>query len=266
MRAEEKTNLIKVGIFSFFMTCVLMVFVILISSENRWFVPKTTIRAHLPNAQNLKVGGIVQLGGLKIGKIKNILIKRMHKIEIQMEIDSEYLQWIKRDSRVEIASKGLVGDKLIQIVKGSDVGVDFNPQKDVLKAIPSMTMDQMMNKGTDIAEKVNRVLGKFENLLDQATKDGNFYETMANTNKATQKLNTILTRIEQKKTFDKLDTTLSRTNNIMGRIDKGPGTMHSLIYSDELYLQLNKVIGGAGRSDLLKYFIRQSLDENQQNE
>lgn len=266
MREEEKKNLIKVGIFSFFMTCIMMVFIILISSENKWFVPKTEIKAHVSNAQNLKIGGIVQLGGLKIGKILDIKIRKIHKIEILMSVNSEHMRWIRKDSMVDISSKGLVGDKLIQIVKGSHDSDRFDPEKDVLKAVPSLTMDQMMNKGTDIAEKVNRVLAKFENLLDQATKDGNFYATMSNTNKATAKLNSILTRIEKKKTFDKLDGTLSKTNKIMSRIDKGPGTLHSLIYSDELYNQMNKIIGGAGRSDLLKYFIRQSLDEDPKKE
>ena len=127
-------------------------------------------------------------------------------------------------------------------------------------------MDQVMNKGNDIAEKLNRVLAKFENFLDQATKDGNFYATMENANKASSKLSQILSRVEKNKTFDKLDQTLSKTNKIMSRIDKGPGTLHSLIYSDEMYLQINKVIGGAARSDILKYFIRQSLDEDAANE
>lgn len=266
MREEEKKNLIKVGFFSFFMTIILMVFVVMISSENRWFVPKTHIRAQVPNAQNLKIGGIVQLGGLKIGKVEEIMIKKINKIEILMLVDKDYVKWIKKDSLVDISSKGIVGDKLIQIVKGSEGADPFNPEKDILKAAPSLTMDQMMDKGTDIAEKVNRVLAKFENFLDQATKDGHFYATMENANKATSSLNRILTKIDKNKTFDKLDETLNNTNKIMSRIDKGPGTMHSLIYSDEMYHQINKVIGGAGRSDILKYFIRQSLDEDSQKE
>lgn len=262
MRADEKKNLIKVGLFSFFMTIVLMIFVVMISSENRWFVSKTHIKAHIPNAQNLKVGGIVQLGGLKIGKVEEINIKKLKKIEVLMLVDNDYLQWIKKDSLVDIASKGIVGDKLIQIVKGSEDAEVFNPVTDVLKAAPGLTMDQVMDKGNDIAEKLNRVLAKFENFLDQATKDGNFYATMENANKASSKLSQILSRVEKNKTFDKLDQTLSKTNKIMSRIDKGPGTLHSLIYSDEMYLQINKVIGGAARSDILKYFIRQSLDED----
>ena len=50
---------------------------------------------------------------------------------------------------------------------------------------------------------------------------------------------------------------------ITERVEKGPGTMNSLIYDDALHEDLRALLGGASRNKVIKYFIRESIENSE---
>lgn len=266
MRAKEKENLLKVGIFMTLMLGVVLAFILSISSENKWFSSKVVIKAHLNSAENLKLGGVVQLNGLKIGKVSNIEIIKIDQVELSLVINEEYLRWIKKDSLVEITSKGLVGDKIIQIITDNDQSSSFKPEKHVLHAKKTKSMNEIVDQGSHIADKVDQVLIKLDQFLSQANANNNLQKTLSHASSSSEKLNHLLSKVEKRKTIEKLEKILDKGDRVMSKIIDGPGSMHSLIYNDELYNQLTLLVGGARRNEILNYFIRQSLKSNNKKE
>jgi len=63
MRAQDKTNLVKVGMFVTALSIVMMILIVAIGKESSLFSPKSTIRARVVNAENLKTGAVVELKG-----------------------------------------------------------------------------------------------------------------------------------------------------------------------------------------------------------
>ena len=59
-----------------------------------------------------------------------------------------------------------------------------------------------------------------------------------------------------------LNHTLTRFNKISTRIEDGPGTLHDLIYDQAISDDIKSLTGGANRSKVLKYFIRESIKNN----
>ena len=51
---------------------------------------------------------------------------------------------------------------------------------------------------------------------------------------------------------------------ILKRIDKGPGTLNSLIYDDSVHDDLRALLGGAQRNKAINYFIRESIKNSEQ--
>lgn len=265
MRQQERRNLVKTGIFMSALIGVFMIFAIFIGKENQWFSPKEYVKAVVPTANNLRPGGVVHFQGIKVGKVESVSIEGQDKVAIGLEIDGKYLKWIKKDSTVDITSQGLVGDKLLKIKSGAEDSPAFDPSKDVLGPHASMQMPDIAQTGGEIAVQVDRVLAKFEILLNQMNKDAHVASTVANLNQAAGKLNALLADMEKRGFSRKMSSAMGELDKAMGRINSGPGTMHSLVYEDELYNRLNMIVGGAGRSDVLKYFIRKSLDEEKEN-
>src|SRR5262245_61473725 len=132
VRKKDKENVIKVGAFITLLTIVLMIMVISIGKENSLFNPKVEIRARVPNVSNLKEGSYVELKGIRIGTVIGIRIISDEEVEILMSVLQDETKWIKQDSRVSISTAGLVGDKYVEVYKGSKESASFDPEKDVL--------------------------------------------------------------------------------------------------------------------------------------
>ena len=264
MREQERKQFLKVGIFTSCMLGILLVFILTISAENKWFEPFTKIYAIVPSADNLKTGGIVQFRGMKIGKVTDIQIIDMKNVKIELNVAVKYLEWVKKNSQVEISTKGLVGDKMIVIKGGGKDDPSFEPNKDILYAAETTSMSDIMKKGSNIAERVDEVLIKLNVFLDQTTKDANLQKTLANVNESSKSLTKLLADLQKEQFGKNMAQSTKNLNLIMARINQGPGTMHSLFYDNSLYEQIDKLIGGAGRNRLLKYFIQQSLDSSKE--
>jgi phospholipid/cholesterol/gamma-HCH transport system substrate-binding protein len=256
MRAQDRSNLVKVGIFVTSLTIVLAIMITAIGKESSMFSPKATIKARVINAENLKVGSTVELRGLRIGHVEDIKIVGYQEVEILINIIAENLKWIRKDSKVAISNAGLVGDKYLEIQGGTSEGGDFNPEKDILQSEPSLDFKAMATKGGNIADKADRVLDKVEVMrmaIDAkklaVTVDG-LAKTADNLGKATGPLVA---------TSKKLESASERFDAVMTRVQKGPGTAHSLVYDDGLYEDLRKLMGGAERNSIIKYFIRESI-------
>lgn len=242
---------------------VFMIFTLMIGKENQWFSKQVIIKASVPSANNLRTGSMVQLQGIKIGSVDAIIISSPNEVTLSLEIDQEFLKWIKTDSTVDIVSQGLVGDKMLKINSGSTDAPMINFASDVLKAHPSLQRPDISETGGEIAETAERVMSKLDLLLDQLNHDMSVSKAVKRMSSAAAKLDTMLSDMEKRGFSKKMSSAMDGLDKAMNRVNTGPGTMHSLIYQQELYDRMNQIVGGAGRSDVLKYFIRRSLDEDQ---
>ena len=68
------------------------------------------------------------------------------------------------------------------------------------------------------------------------------------------------------KSFSQSITNLKSSSDSLSRLTKrveeGPGTLHALIYDQGLHEDMRSLIGGANRSKVLKYFIRESIKKD----
>ncbi len=256
MRANDKSNLVKVGIFVTLLTVVLMIMIVAIGKESSLFDNRVTLRAAVPNAENLRPGAVVELRGLRIGFVEEIVISGQESVEIQLLISDKNLPWIRKDSKVEISNAGLVGDKYLQIKGGTQEAGAFDPASDVLQFEASFDLKAIAAKGGNIADKAERIMVKLDVLLDaidpaklSTTMDG-LARTADNMGRATAPMQA---------TMQKLESMAGRFDSIAERVQRGPGTANSLIYDDGVYEDLRKLLGGAERNTVIKYFIRESI-------
>jgi len=74
-------------------------------------------------------------------------------------------------------------------------------------------------------------------------------------------INTILR--EMSVTSKALSKTSEDLAMISSQANKGPGTLHSLLYDNAVYEDLQTLFGGAKRNKVLKYFIRESIKKSE---
>jgi phospholipid/cholesterol/gamma-HCH transport system substrate-binding protein len=260
MRPHEKKNILKVGMFISALTAVLMVFVISIGKESSLFEPKTYINAYVKDVSGLKTGSYVQLKGLKIGNITKIEFQDDDKIHIQIKILEKFLNLIKEDATVAINNAGLVGDKYLEIVGGSKESKNLKSEGSLYDGAEG-GLNAFMKKGESIAEATNRVLARLDSVLAQLEGNNRLANTLTHMEASSVLLSKILKDFDQASLPTKFSNMTGNIEKITHRINKGPGTLNSLIYDDSLHDEIRTLLGGAQRNKILKYFINESMKE-----
>jgi phospholipid/cholesterol/gamma-HCH transport system substrate-binding protein len=256
MRTKERKNLVKVGAFCTFLVLVGMVFVVSIGKEESLFERKLTLTARVANADKLKPGAVVELKGLRIGHVETIEIISQEMVEIKLIIRAADGVWIKKDSLVAINNAGLVGDKYLEITAGSSESPVLDPEKDVLAGEQALDFTKLAEKGSNIASTAERVLWKVEGLIDgiDAKKINRSIDGITRTSES---LAPAMAKLDR--AMEKVVGASERLDAVMLRLQKGPGTAHSLIYDDGMHEDLRRLLGGAERNTVIKYFIRESI-------
>lgn len=273
-RKQDKQNLVKVGLFFSALTFILMIMVVSIGKENSLFNPKVTIRARVPNVSNLKVGSYVELKGIRIGTVTGINIVSEEEVEIEMKVLESEVKWIKKDSRVSISTAGLVGDKFVEVYNGTKEAGKFNPKKDILTSEDGINFAQMLNKGESIATVTERILSKLDQVMTKIDDGQMLVSTISNLNKAASNMAEVTSELRKARVADMVQNVNASMSNmskatatidrVLTRVEKGPGTLNSLIYDEAVHDDLRALLGGAQRNKVIKYFIRQSIKESEQ--
>ena len=272
-RKKDERNFIKVGLFVSGLTLILMIMVVSISKENSLFEATVKMKAHVDNVNNLKPGSYVELKGIKVGNVKEIEILAEEKVEIRFTMLASQLKWIKQDSKVSISTAGLVGDKYLEIYNGTPTAPAFDPDKDFLLSENLADMKQLMNKGESIAAITERILSRLDQIIYNMDDGKKLIETVNSLSKASLNVEKITQELREAQlgqtvknvnlSMAKLEKASGSIERIMTRIEKGPGTMNSLIYDESLHDSLRALLGGASRNKVIKYFIRESIKDSE---
>lgn len=236
-----------------------MIMVISIGKEHAVFESKVNLKAVVDTAATLKPGAFVELRGIRVGVVDNIKIIDFDKIEIILNVSEKFLPWIKKDSQVSIKTAGLVGDKFIEITGGQSKSSKFDPSIDKLYSKDELSMDQFLTKGDDVVGKTKDLLSEVQKLLSKLNEE-KFGSHLSQTGKDINSISRDIAQAQLKNTLIELNKTSKKINSILERVENGPGTLNSLIYDNGLYQDMRKILGGAGNSGVLKYFIRKSLE------
>lgn len=266
-RQKDKKNFTRVGIFISSLTVILMIMIVSIGKENSIFDSKVEIKALVSNVSNLKRGSYVELKGIRIGSVNSIEIISEDEVEIGMTVLEKELRWIKVDSRVAVSTAGLVGDKFVEIFKGTKDAPILNPETDILKSDEFADIKKILNKGDSIATTTEKILNKLDHILEKIGDGKSIIETVNSLNataKNLEKISSDVNKANLGKMITSVNSTMGSIDNVLNRIEKGPGTLNSLIYDDGVYEDLRTLLGGAQRNKIVKYFIRESIKKSEE--
>lgn len=259
MRPHEVKNIYRAGAFVALLLLLVITVTFMLSKERSIFDQRMFLFTNLNNAQGLKQGAAVKLKGIKIGSVKSIQFETLEKIQVKLDLSSKSSKWIKRDSFISIKTQGMLGDKYIEILGGSENSPSVR-HKDTIETEDSREIKDFIVKGENILITANRVLTKLDFVLDDLTSERKLKTTVEN----------LLTMSDQmKKLFSPVmvknaKTMVSSMAGIGERIEKGPGNIHSLIYDKSIYQDLQTLLGGAQRNKVIKYFIRESINKSEE--
>lgn len=259
-KPTDRKNYLISGIFISVLLLIVMVTIFMLNKENPLFSSKIQIKTQVKSAQNLKDGAAVQLRGIKVGSIQSIEFKNLSTLEITLGVTEKYRTWIKKDSEINFKTQGVLGDKFLEISGGSEESPAVE-EGDLLVTNEGSQFDQIITKSEDLVVIAGSVLGKVDKMMGKI-EDNRIEKILTNLENLTANTNKVMAGLNDKnfgQSMSNLKTSTESLNRISKRIEEGPGTAHALIFDQGLHEDLRALFGGANRSKVLKYFIRESI-------
>jgi len=243
---------LKVGIFVVLGLFFAGLVIFLIGDERRLFSKSVEFRTTFEDVAGLKAGAPVRLGGIDIGQVRSVAYDQNNPddptVYVTFWVTDTEKGRIRKDTRARVTTKGLLGDKMIELTMG---GKEAAAEPGYVLA--SETSEDMMGK-------VGQMAGKAEEAIDniaKATKplgDEKLHKdlqgTIANMNHITNEIahgqgypTRLLSDPKEAERISRVVESLDRTareaegvlrdaRRIVARVEQGPGFAHDLIYAE----------------------------------
>lgn len=262
---SSRQQLFKVGSLLAVLMILSLVFVGFLSKESSLFNSYRNLYTEVSDAKMLKDGASVMLKGIKIGRIGQLTFLAYDRIRVTLQIDETYLAWIKDDAHIEINTQGVLGDKYLEITGGSESSIGIKAEK-TLPTIETGFIGKIVNNGEDIVNLSKELLTKMNSVLAVVESEKLLLrDSLHSLNKSLLSAEGLITQLDGKKLNQSLShfgQTMKNLDSITKRIIEGPGSAHSLIYDSKLHDDLKALTGGAQRSQVIKYIIKDTIENN----
>jgi phospholipid/cholesterol/gamma-HCH transport system substrate-binding protein len=181
-------------------------------------VPKVTIRALFADVRGLRKNSPVWFSGVEIGSVKAIRFTHQEKIRVEMSISDTTLKYLKKDSRAEIFTLGLLGDKYIEIKPGSGDSEHLKAG-DEIQGIAHIEIQDVVETGQESIASLTGFIDMLESVIEKIEKEEG----------------TVSKLIKDPSMYDNLKEVSGGLANLVARIESGKGTAGRLVHDETLY-------------------------------
>ena len=236
VRADIRTKT-RVGVILFASFILLAGALLFIGGTKGFFVKRTSYFARFPNSQGLLQGNQVRLAGVVVGAIRDIEVPRApgQDLTILFDIERKYQHLVKTDSRAEIKTIGLLGDKYLEVTPGSPDKPDLEPDHEII-AFRGAEIDKILAGSGDLVDNVVAISKSLKTILGRTEKGEGFLGEITSESKSGAELSRSLRQ------------TLDSLNGLMGDVRQGRGLVGRLLHDDKAADEVLADLKGASGS------------------
>jgi phospholipid/cholesterol/gamma-HCH transport system substrate-binding protein len=205
---SERRTIVRAGVFVALTLAILAVVVVLIGKANRVFDRQVSYHMYFENVEGLKTDSPVWVGGLEVGRVSGIdFLSDVEdpRIDVKVELARRFSNRIRADSVARITGRGVLGDKAIDISMGSPKTAAIAPGGEITSG-SSGDLTTLIKRGGEVVENAVAI---------------------------TTDLRRAVSAYSDPALKDDIAATLASFRSIFGRVEKGPGTAHALIYDKQ---------------------------------
>jgi phospholipid/cholesterol/gamma-HCH transport system substrate-binding protein len=268
---------VKVGLFVLAGLLLSALVIFLIGDERRLFDSAVGFKTHFADVEGLKDGAPIRMGGIDIGHVDTVGYgpnPTDGTVYVTLSIVKKEAGRIKTDSVVKIVTKGLLGDKMLEITKGT-ARDSVAPGGE----IPGEEPDDMMAQVGGMAAKAEKALDNVaaatesladENLhkdlkgsmaslhtvLDQIANGEGYPHRFLTDKSEADRISRTLENVDR--ATIELSATLADVRGVVARVKQGPGFAHDVIYGDGPKKEIEHFGAAAGEVATTLKGIRES--------
>ena len=229
---NSKNKTLRLGMLVATGLSLFIITIYLLGSKQNLFSSTVAVKSYFSNVKGLVEGNKVRYSGITIGTVSEIEIVSDSTVLVEMLIDEDVKEFIRKDSKVKINSDGLMGSKIIEIQPGNAVSGSIE-DNDELKSANSIDMDEILKEAKGVVEDGKKVARNLMEISDKINNGEGDLAVLLNENKITGKLN---------QAGDELLAFSENINDISGKVNNGDGDLGRLVNDTTLSSQISKVM------------------------
>jgi len=103
-----------------------------------------TVKAQFGSISGLKEGAVVEIAGVKVGKVKKIQLHQGdYEAVVDLSIDNNVI--LQEDSIASIRTAGIIGDKYVKITPGGSEDI-IEPNGEITETEASINLEELVSK------------------------------------------------------------------------------------------------------------------------
>jgi phospholipid/cholesterol/gamma-HCH transport system substrate-binding protein len=207
---------------------VVAVLIFLLGGQKNIFQGEFNLRTYMEDSAGMAENAEVRLNGIYIGHISTVQLSGSkdpnRTVQVTMKISRKYLDLIPDDSKAAISAANLLGDKYINITKGSHPKhVEAGGE---IASLQTNDIPQILAQASGLLYQFKGILGRVDGLL--AVVDAG----QGNLGKL----------LKDDTLYDRANATMGEMQQLVADVKNSNGTISKVLYSDELYNEILKPI------------------------
>ncbi len=224
-RKELQWAQLRVGVLVTASLIVLAVGTFFISGQVGFLSRRYTLKAYFSDAAGLRVGTQVQLAGVPIGNVTKIGITPYQDparaVAVEMRVTKTYQNEIRADSAASTVSAGLLGEKFINISRGTP-SYGVIPDGGEIKAHEEADIKQIVQNTNDVISNLRVLSSKLNDI----------------TNEVSAGQGSLGKFIYDPQLYNRLNTAAANATSLVNDLQTGRGSLGKLFTDDTLYQRL----------------------------
>jgi phospholipid/cholesterol/gamma-HCH transport system substrate-binding protein len=266
---EVRWSQLKVGIIVLVATVILTTMLFLMTSASGLGIlsRKLTITSYFANSSGLKEGAAVNLDGVTIGNVKSVTVvndpaRKLTPVKVVMKLDEKFSPGLKKDSKAELTTVGVLGDTVVDISSQLATGPPLK-DGDELQTMETPGISDVVKTSKETIESLKPVLAKLDVIMGNIATGKGSIGQLINNQDLSNKLNATLDELLKLEKnlnagkgsagklltddtlYNRLDETADKLDKIVDTVQSGKGTAGMLLNDDALYKNLNSTVAHA---------------------
>ena len=246
---------LRVGILATVAMLIAAVLIFLLTGQTGLFQGQFELRTYMEDSAGMAENAPVRLNGILAGHIEAVRLSGSRDpkrtVEITMKIQQKYLNQIPDDSKAAISAANLLGDKYINITKGThpkhvEAGGEIG-------SVATQDVPEILAQSSVLLAQFQTILGRVDGLLaivengqgniGKLIKDDTLYQRLNATAGEVQQLvrdvrnsnGTINHLLYDNTLYEDLKRPVERLDAMLAQVQQARGTAGKLLYDPHLY-------------------------------
>ena len=235
---KETNRNIRLGLLVLIGTGLVILALYLIGVKQNLFGSTFRLKAQFKNVNGLMPGNNVRFTGIDIGTVEKVEIMNDSTVNVEMIIDDDVQQFIKKNALASVGTDGLMGNKLVNIFPVAEESPPVE-DGDVIKTRIPVSTDDMLRTLYVTNENVREITVEIKKIVEKLNSPNTLWNILMDTVVADNVKQAV---VNIKLTGERTALITGDLNRIVKHVESGKGSIGALLMDTSFSSELKQSI------------------------